>query len=105
MAQIIPLKSVPNQTMATPVGTQNCELNIYQKSNGLYMDVFLDGAAIIRGVICQNENRIIRDLYLGFAGDFAFFDTEGASDPDFTGLGVRYILIYIEAADLPAGVG
>jgi hypothetical protein len=36
----------------------------------------------------------VRDEYLGFIGDLAFFDTQGMTDPDWTGLGSRYILGY-----------
>lgn len=105
MAEIIPLQSTPNQTLAVPLAGQSCDLNIYQKAPGLFIDVFLNGETVILGVICQNANRIIRDLYLGFAGDFAFFDTQGSDDPVYTGLGGRFQLVYIEASELPEGVG
>lgn len=108
MAETVPLQAVPNQTLTVPLAGQNCDLNVYQRNSGLYVDVFLSGTPVILGVLCQNANRIIRDLYLGFAGDFAFFDTQGGAsplDPDYTGLGGRFQLIYIEASELPAGVG
>ena len=50
-------------------------------------------------------NRIVRDLYLGFVGDFIWFDTQGSSDPIYMGLGSRFILVYLAPADLPAGQG
>lgn len=105
MAAIIPLQAVPNQTLAVPLADQNCELNIYQKSTGLYIDVFKNGLLVIGGVICQDRNRIIRDLYFGFAGDLAFVDLRGTTDPYYTGIGDRYFLTYIEAGELPEGVG
>lgn len=108
MTQIVPLTAVPNQTLAVPLAGQNCRLNVYQKNSGLFMDVLVDDSPIILGVICQNANRIVRDLYLGFAGDFAFYDTQAGStptDPVYTGLGARYQLVYIEASELPEGVG
>ena len=105
MAQIIPLTAVANQTLAVPLAGQNAQLNVYQKGLYLYMDVFLDNEAIIRGVICEDRNRIIRDLYLGFAGDFFFMDMEGVTDPQYTGLNSRYFLVYVPADELPEGVG
>jgi len=105
MSEIVTLQAVPNQTLAVPLAGQNCQLNVYQKTGGLFIDVLINDEPIILGVICQNKNRIVRDLYLGFAGDFAFFDTQGEADPDYTGLGGRYQLIYIEASELPEGVG
>lgn len=103
--QVILLRAVPNQTLAVPLAGQNCRLNVYQKTGGLFMDVRLNDQPVILGVICQNANRIIRDLYLGFIGDFAFFDTQGSDDPIYTGLGNRFQLVYIEASELPEGVG
>jgi hypothetical protein len=103
--QLIALQAVPNQTFITPVGSQNCRLNVYQKNTGLFIDVLLDEEPIALSRICQNLNRIVRDLYLGFAGDFMFLDTEGSEDPVYTGLGSRYVLMYIEASELPAGEG
>lgn len=109
MSDTIPLTAVPNQTLATPVGSQNCRLNIYQKSTGLYMDVILNDEPIILGVICEDRNRIIRNAYLGFAGDFAFFDMQKpvnavvGQDPEYTGLGDRYRLVYFEESEVPEG--
>ncbi len=108
MAEIIPLQAVPNQSITVPLAGQSCDLNVYQLASGLYIDVFLNGQqVIVLSVICQHANRIVRDLYLGFAGDLAFFDTAGSSpiDPDYTGLGSRFQLVYIEASELPPGIG
>lgn len=110
MGQVIPLQAVPNQTLTVPLAGQTVDLNLYTRADGLFMDVLLNGTPIVLNVICQNENRIIRDLYLGFPGDLAFYDTQTTvdgvgGDPDYTGLSGRYQLIYIEASELPAGVG
>lgn len=66
----------------------------------LYLDLYVNDALIIGGVLCLNANVIVRDAYLGFTGDLAFYDTQGTSDPVSTGLGGRYVLMYLEAADL-----
>lgn len=101
--QTIPLQAVPNQTLTILLSSQLVKLNIYTTIDGLmYMDVYVNGATIITGVICQNLNRIVRDAYLGFSGDLAFNDTFGSSDPVYTGLGAQYQLIYITAAEVAA---
>ena len=69
------------------------------------MDVYVNNALIIGGVICENLNRIVRDAYFGFIGDFMFFDTltddnGDGSDPYYTGLNSQFLLIYLEVADL-----
>ena len=104
--QIVTVKPLRNQTINVQLAGQNCTLNIYQKSTGMFMDVLVDGSQIIGGVICQNLNRIVRSLYLGFVGDFCFIDNqEGTADPFYLELGTRFILAYLETTDLPAGEG
>jgi hypothetical protein len=100
---IVPLQPTPNQTLTVLLGNQNCRINVYQKFFGLYLDLTIGATPILAGVICQNANRIVRYAYLGFVGDLAFFDTQGSDDPTFTGLGSRWQLVYLEAADLLTG--
>lgn len=103
--QTIPLNAVPSQMLSVNLDNQACQISLYQLDSGLYCDLFLNSVLVIGGVICQNLNRIVRSLYLGFAGDLVFYDTAGTNDPYYTGLGSRYVLVYIEASELPAGVG
>lgn len=102
MAQVIPLSAVPNQIEAVPLDGQTVIIQVNQRSTGLYMSVFMNGEPIILSVICENENRIVRNAYLGFPGDFFFTDQQGTNDPDYTGLGDRFQLIYIEEAEIEA---
>lgn len=103
--QLVPLQAVPNQTLQVQLAGQACALNVYQLTYGLFVDVYVNNTLVIAGVIAENLNRIVRSLYLGLVGDFAFIDTQGATDPVYTGLGARYQLLYLEEADLPAGEG
>ena len=102
---LVSVAAVPNQSLQVQLGGQSCTLNIAQTAYGLFMDVIVGTEQIIAGVICQNWNRIVRSLYLGFVGDFAWIDTQGDDDPIYTGIGSRYQLIYLEQSDLPAGEG
>jgi hypothetical protein len=100
--QIIPLRTVPNQTLQAQLGGQACTLEIVQSPYGLFMTVFVGATLITASVICLNLNRIVRYSYLGFAGDLVFLDTQGDTDPIYTGLGgatARYQLVYLEPAD------
>lgn len=105
MAQIIPLQPVPNQVVTVTLANQLCQINVYQKAYGLFVDLYVSNVLIIGGVIAENLNRIVRSLYLGFVGDLAFIDNQGNLDPVYTGLGTRFSLAYIEASELPAGQG
>lgn len=103
--QIVPLAAAPNQTVDVQLAGQSCRIAVYQLSTGLFLDLSVSGALIVGGVICQNLNRIVRDLYLGFVGDLTFVDNEGAADPDYTGLGGRFSLAYLSTDDLLPGEG
>lgn len=96
----VPLQAVPAQTLTVILGGQSCQLNVFSKLGVIYMDVFINNAVVILGVQCQNANRIIRSVYLGFTGDLIFVDTQGSSDPSYQGLGSRFLLEYLEEADL-----
>lgn len=102
---LIPTKALANQSLQVQLANQSCTINIQQLAYGMFVDLYVDTTPIILGVLAHNLNRIVRSLYLGFIGDLTFFDTEGTSDPVYTSLGTRYQLIYLEAADLPAGQG
>lgn len=101
----VPLQPVPNQTTQIVLNNQNCQIVVFQTPGYLFMILTVNDSEITGSVICQNQNRIVRDLYFGFSGDFIFFDTQpdpinGPSDPDYTGLGGRYQLLYLSPADL-----
>lgn len=102
---VVPLLATPSQILQSSLGGQAVKLAIYQKLLGMYMDVYVDDALIIGGVLCENENRIVRSIYLGFVGDLMFYDTQGSDDPTYSTLGTRFVLLYLEAQNLPNGAG
>jgi hypothetical protein len=101
--ELVPVQPFPNQTLQVSLANQPVVLTIYQTAYALHVDVYVGNALIVAGVVAQNLNRIVRDEYLGFIGDLAFLDTDGTDDPVFTGLGSRFLLLYLEEQDLPAG--
>jgi hypothetical protein len=101
--QIVPIADVPAQTLSVTLAGQSCRISLYQKSTGLYCDLDVNNAPIVTGVICENLNRIVRDLYLGFIGDLVFLDAHGNADPASPGLGTRFLLGYLEKSDLGSG--
>jgi hypothetical protein len=103
--QVIPLQAIPNQTLQVQLEGQPCTIDIAQYRYGLFMTLHVGDALIIASVLCENFTRIVRSLYLGFSGDFFILDTQGTTDPVYTGLGSRYVLCYLTAAELPAGQG
>lgn len=96
----VPLQPVANQTLQVLVDNQACTIDLASTPYGLFMSLSVDGAAIISGVLCQNRNRIVRSAYLGFSGDFVFVDTQGNSDPDYIGLGTRFVLVWLSSDEV-----
>ncbi len=101
--QTIPLSDSANQRLAITLGGQACEINLYTAgSYGMFCDIYVSGVLLIGGVVCQNLNRLVREAWLGFTGDLVFQDSQGADDPSSPGLGTRFLLWYLEAADVAA---
>jgi hypothetical protein len=102
---IVPVQAVPSQTFSILLANQSCRINLADRQGRMFMDLLVNDALVVGGVLCQNENRIVRSLYFAFSGDFEFYDTQGDTDPVYTGLGSRYLLLYLSADELPAGQG
>ncbi len=100
--QYIPLASIPSQIVTVQLNGQNSQINVYQRFFGLYLDLYVNNVLIVAGCLCENLNRLVRSTYLGFQGDLGFWDTQGSSDPNYTGIGKRFQLVYLTPADLAA---
>lgn len=97
---VVPLNATPAQAFKVTLNKQDCELRISQKSTGIFMDVIVNNVLIIGGVLCLDRTLIVRDAYLGYSGDLFFVDTQGATDPVWTGLGSRYLLVSVAPGEL-----
>ncbi|AWB26169.1 hypothetical protein DA075_35450 (plasmid) [Methylobacterium currus] len=98
--QIIPLQSVPAQTVMATLAGQLAQIDLRQRAYGLHLDLRVNGTLLVAGAICQDRNLIVRSAYIGFIGDLCFIDTQGTDDPTYEGLGVRFGLAYIEASEV-----
>jgi hypothetical protein len=101
--QIVPLTEDPSQNVTVTLNQQPCLLRVYTKSinvpiddpqiytdpptyvnqNPVFLDLFVNDALVIGGVLCLNDVRIVRDAYLGFVGDLSIIDTSGAGEDPF----------------------
>jgi hypothetical protein len=102
--KIIPLQAVASQKLSVLLAGQNCQINVYQKSTGLFLDLLINNAPCLTTLLCRDRVRLIRQAYRGFIGDLAFVDAQGKSDPDYTGLGGRFVLVYLEASEPPVSI-
>lgn len=110
MPLIVPLQPIANQTIYPTINSQQCQLNVYQLSTGLYVDLLTKNtntptnvpySLVTGGVQCHNLHVIVRWQYLGFTGDLLFSDQQALADPFYTGLGSRYLLFYLFPNELP----
>jgi hypothetical protein len=90
----IPLQPVPAQIANVQLANQQVKVQVYQKRTGLYLDLYVNDAPIITGVLCRDRVWIVREAYRGFVGDLVFIDTQSVSDPIYDGLGSRFLLVW-----------
>ncbi len=95
--QQIPLQPIPAQITKVVVGGQNCQLSIRQTGRGLFVDINANGEDLAAAAIARDAVPLISREYVGFSGNFLFIDTQGKSDPSYTGLGSRFALVYLTA--------
>ena len=95
----VPLQPVPAQVSKVVLGGQNCQINVYQKQQGLFVDITADDIAIITGTIARDTALLVSREYTGFIGNLFFIDTQGDSDPSYSGLGSRFSLVYLTAEE------
>lgn len=101
MQQIV-IQPVPSQQTQVVLDGQLCAISVYVKNQCMFFDLSVNGAPIAYAVQCKNLVSLVPTAYLGFAGWMVFFDTQGTDNPIYTGLGTRWILVYLDEADLEA---
>lgn len=93
--QRIPIIAEPNQIFSITLGGQQCRIQVRQLTTGVYLDLWVGSAKVLSTSVCRDRVRLIRYEYIGFTGNLAFIDTQGATDPEYGGFGTRYQLVYI----------
>jgi hypothetical protein len=95
--QVLPVQPLPAQTFEAQLGDQDCQITLQQMATGLFASLGVSGQQIIAGRYCNDRVGLVRQQYLGFVGWLYFVDTQGGEDPEYSGLGSRYILVYESA--------
>lgn len=96
--QTVPLQPIPSQLTKVVLGGQNVQIFIYQKDQGVFVDINSDGVdVVVVGVIARDAVPLVCREYAGFIGNLLFVDTQGNSDPSYGGLGSRFSLVYLTA--------
>lgn len=102
--QTIPVRAVANQAFQCVLGDQNCSIRLFTRhtvdlGNKLYIDLAVNDAQMLNGVLCQDGLMLPYYEYLGFVGGLVFLDMQGDEDPEYTGLGDRWQLVYMDKAE------
>ncbi len=100
----LPVKKEPNQRFSVILDNQNCTIEIFQRFDHLYLNLFVDDVAVVQGVLCHNNLGITAVDTLAFRGMLYFTDVQGDSDPQYEGLGTRYYLIFVPEGDMVSNV-
>jgi hypothetical protein len=92
----IPLSATPSQSLRVTLAGQRCVIRVDQKyQGGVFLSLTANDVQILDSRMCRDRVKLVRGDYAAFAGNLAFVDTQGASDPDYTGFGTRYKLVYV----------
>jgi hypothetical protein len=100
--QEITLQPVASQQTQVVLDGQVCAISVYVKNQCMFFDLAVNGTQVAYAVQCSNLVSLVPNAYLGFSGWMIFFDTQGAENPQYTGLGSRWVLLYLNSADLEA---
>lgn len=97
--QIIPIQAIPSQIVTVVLGGQNCQIQIDQKNPCIFVSINADGNDISLGVRARNVIALNANVYEPFDGNLIFWDNQGKDDPVYTGLGSRFLLVYLTEAE------
>lgn len=106
-----------SQTLSINLGGQPCQIALQTLGLGtdahLYFSLSVAGAAVVTARVCRNLQLLLASSrYYGFQGDFMFVDNQAivgqelqtGVDPFWQGLGTRFELLYLTAAEMATSV-
>lgn len=102
--QQIPLQSVPSQQVQVVLNGQQCQIAVYVKMQCMFFDITVNGSPLAYAVQCKNLVNLVPTSYLGFSGWLIFLDSQGSDDPQYSGLGTRWVLLYLDEEDVADGL-
>lgn len=98
----VPLAAMPDQRLQMILGNQDVSLRVYTRDDRLYTDLAVAGASVWQGFIARNLLPCKCYPYLPFTGQLVFVDMQGLDDPQWGGLGARWLCLYLTDAEVAA---
>ncbi len=102
---VIPIQARANQTFLCVLDGQSAQISLTTTDFGLFADVLYNGQPVANGRLCLDRTDINPMRYNGLPQFLGFADTQGQSDPVYTGFGTRYLLIYGNPQDNGGTIG
>ncbi|MBV1833082.1 phage baseplate plug family protein [Novacetimonas pomaceti] len=100
-AYVVPISPISRQSVSVSLGQQSCQVTIDARPDlGVFVSVWVGTVPVVLSSLARDRVGLVRYAYTGFVGELKFMDTQGTDDPDFTGFGDRWILVYDDAAVL-----
>lgn len=98
---IVPLDASSAQSVSVSLGGQSCQITVdCRKDVGTFVSIWVGDVAMVLSSLARDRVGLVRYAYTGFKGELYFSDTQGTDDPDWSGFGSRWILVYDDAAVL-----
>jgi hypothetical protein len=97
--QEVPIQAIPSQVVSVVLDGQNVQIKIYQKDQGVFVDVNSDSVDVGIGTIARNAVQLVSRDYAGFRGNLMFLDIQGDLDPAYADFNTRYKFIYLTAEE------
>ena len=93
--ETINLQTSASQQFSANLGEQPCTIKVHQRDGDIYVDLYVDSEPVVLGVLARDRVGLTHHAYLPFKGELLFVDTLGSDDPQYTGLGDRWRLLYL----------
>ncbi|BBG30366.1 phage baseplate plug family protein [Zymobacter palmae] len=93
--QIIPLQQAPSQQFSINLNNQSCTIKVHQRDGHVYVDLYVNGEAVVLGALARDRVGLTRHAYLTFNGELLFVDTRERDDPRYTDFSARWSLLYL----------
>lgn len=92
----IPLDAIPYQTVSFTLDDKGVTVSLRQLGTSLFTSLWVDGELINSNIRATNGGHICVFPTSAITTDLRLIDTVGSEDPQFHGLGSRWILVYGE---------
>ena len=93
--QTISLQQVATQQVEVSLNKQSCTIRVCQRDSDIYVDLYVNGEAVVLGALARDRVGLTRHSHLPFKGELVFMDTRGRDDPQYSNFEDCWKLLYL----------